>query len=324
LNVTSAIARRLPPAGRPPAGRPPAGRPAITICAAVLFLLPVSCGRSQPAFDAGRAWAHLVKQVDYGPRVPGSAARDSVAYYLTRTLIGYGAEVSAQRFVVEDPYGDRIIPLINVIANFYVDREKRVMLAAHYDSRPWADQEEIDSLKTLPVPGANDGASGVAVLLEIARIVSRHDPGIGVDFVFFDGEDYGKANDLEYYLMGSKYFAATRPDYRPACGVLLDMVAGKESAIAKEGYSRTHAAELTDDLFERAERLGLEFFQPIDAAPIYDDHVPFLQAGITMVDLFGFDYPQWHTVRDLPENCSQERMGQVGALMVDFLYDFPF
>jgi len=296
------------------------------LCIAVLVLLPFACGQSQPpAFDAGRAWTHLITQCDYGPRVPGSAARDSVAFYLTRILAGYGAEVSAQRFEIADPYGDRTIPMINVIANFYPDRQRRVMLAAHFDSRPWADEEEDDSLRAEPVLGANDGASGVAVLLEIGRLLGLHDPGgIGVDLVFFDGEDYGKKNDLEYYLLGSKYFVATRPGYRPVCGILLDMVAGNESRIAREGYSRTHAQKLTDELFDRAQRLGLDFFEPIDAGPIYDDHVPFLQAGIEVMDLFGYEYPHWHTVRDVPANCSKERMGQVGNVVVDFLYDFPF
>jgi Zn-dependent M28 family amino/carboxypeptidase len=301
-----------------------ARRVVIVMAGAVSSILPVSCDRSQPTFDSDRAWAHLVKQVDYGPRVPGSAARDSVAHYLTRTLVGYGGEVSTQRFDVNDPYADRIIPMINVIANFYPDRGKRVMLAAHYDSRPWADEDPVDSLRTLPVPGANDGASGVAVLLEVARLLGEQDPGIGVDFLFFDGEDYGKKEDLDYYLLGSKYFVATRPDYRPVCGVLLDMVAGEGSVIAREGYSRTHAPELTDTLFARAQRLSLEFFRQLDAGPIYDDHVPFLRAGIQVVDLFGYEYAWWHTVDDLPKHCSQDRLGQVGTLVVDFLYDFPF
>jgi hypothetical protein len=102
------------------------------------------------------------------------------------------------------------------------------------------------------------------------------------------------------------------------------MVAGKESTIAKEGYSRTHAAELTDELFARAGRLGLDFFQPVDASAIFDDHIPFLRAGIMMVNLFGYDYPHWHTVNDVPENCSKEKMAQVGVLLLDFVYDFPF
>lgn len=278
-----------------------------------------------PEFDAERAWRHLIVQCEFGPRLPGSAARDSVAAYITRTMSNCGAEVSIQQFGVEDPYSDRTIGLINVIANFYPDRKKRVLLAAHYDSRPWADEETDDSLKTLPVLGANDGASGVAALLELGRLIGVRAPdGIGVDLVFFDGEDYGKPDDLRHYLMGSKYFVSVLPGYRPECGILLDMVAGKESVIAKEGYSRTHASRLTDDLFARAERLGLDFFTAIDGPPIYDDHVPFIQAGIEMVDLFGFEYPHWHTVRDVPENCSPELLGQVGKLVTDFLYEFPF
>lgn len=292
----------------------------------ILSLLPAACGQTQtPEFDAGRAWAHLIKQCDFGPRVPGSAARDSVTFYLTRTLVSYGAEVSTQRFDIKDPYADRIIPMANVIGNFYPERERRVVLAAHYDSRPWADQEEDDSLKTLPVMGANDGASGVAVLLEIGRLLGRFDPGdIGVDLLFFDGEDYGKQQDLDYYLLGSKYFVSMRPDYRPVCGLLLDMVASDSTIFAREGYSRTHAPELTDTIFARAGRMGLDFFKPIDAGPIYDDHVPFLMAGIKMIDIFGFEYPYWHTVEDVPENCSAERMALIGALVLDFLYNFPF
>ena len=298
---------------------------AILLCALLCLAFATACDKSTPQFDSDRAWSHLIKQCDYGPRVPGSAARDSVAYFLTRTLVGYGAEVSTQRFDVDDPYGDRIIPLVNVIASFYPDREKRVLLAAHFDSRPWADQEENDSLWTVPVLGANDGASGVAVLLEIGRLLGEHDPGdIGVDLVFFDGEDYGKKSDLDYYCLGSKYFVATRPDFRPVCGILLDLVAGKESTIAKEGYSRTHAARVIDDLFARAARLELDFFEPIEANPIYDDHVPFLKVGIEVVNLIGYQYPQWHTVHDVPENCSVELLAQVGTLVVDFLYDFPF
>jgi hypothetical protein len=299
---------------------------AITTFTVLFCLVPEGCGKSDPPwFDADRAWSHLVKQCDYGPRVPGSPARDSVSFYLTRSLATYGAAVSTQRFSVRDPYSDRTIPLVNVIGSFYPDRNRRVTLAAHYDSRPWADEEEDDSLKTQPVLGANDGASGVAVLLEIGRLLAEHDPGdFGVDVVFFDGEDYGKKNDLEYYLLGSKYFVSTRPDYRPVCGILVDMVAGRESTIAKEGYSRTYAAELTDELFARAERLGLDFFWPTDGAAVYDDHVPFLKAGVKMVDLFGYDYRYWHTVHDVPENCSKERMAQVGVLIVDFLYDFPY
>jgi hypothetical protein len=293
--------------------------------AAVLFLLPLACAREKPVFDADRAWTHLVAQCDYGPRVPGTAARDSVTFYLTRTLVRCGAEISTQRFVIGDPYGEGQIEMINVFASFYPDRPKRVLLAAHYDSRPWADEEEDDSLKTQPVLGANDGASGVAVLIEVGRLLGLHDPGgVGVDLVFFDGEDYGKKHDIGLYLIGSKYFSATRPDYVPVCGILLDMVAGKEGHIAKEGNSVGSAPRVTEELFRRAERMGLEFFHQVEGPPMIDDHVPFLMRGIEMVDLFGYEYPQWHTVHDTPEHCSQDRLAQVGALLVDFLYDFPF
>ena len=163
----------------------------------------------------------------WGPRLPNSAARDSVAAYLARTLEQYGAHVSLQHFDVDDPYGERTLHLVNVIASFDPGRGKRVMIAAHYDSRPRADRETIDSLRSLPVPGAVDGAAGAGVLLELGRMLGARMPaGIGVDLVFFDGEDYGEESDREYYLLGSKYFAANLDGYRPVSAILLDLVGG--------------------------------------------------------------------------------------------------
>ena len=278
-----------------------------------------------PSFDAGRVIAHVEKQCGWGPRLPNSAARDSVAAYLARTLEQYGARVSLQRFDVADPYGERTLHLVNVIASFDPGRGKRVMIAAHYDSRPRADQETIDSLKSLPVPGAVDGAAGAGVLLELGRLLGARTPGgIGVDLVFFDGEDYGEESDREYYLLGSKYFAANLDGYRPVSVILLDMVGGNSTTIAREAYSQTNSAELTDELFRRAAALGLDYFVELKGPPVYDDHVPLIEAGLSAVNLFGYNYPQWHTTRDTPDQCDPGRLAQVGALLVDFLYDYPF
>jgi glutaminyl-peptide cyclotransferase len=192
-----------------------------------------------------------------------------------------------------------------------------------------AHDEKKDSLKTTPIPGANDGASGVAVLLELARIMGQHHPGkLGVDMVFFDGEDYGKVNDLENYLLGSKYFAADlsrQPQgYHPVCGILLDMVGGKNAKIYKELNSLQIAPEVTNELFERARRLKLDMFVNAKGTAIYDDHVPLLRAGIKTVDLIDTNYEYWHTLSDTPEHCSKDSLAQTGVLLLDFLYNFPF
>jgi Zn-dependent M28 family amino/carboxypeptidase len=170
-----------------------------------------------------------------------------------------------------------------------------------------------------------DGAASTGILMEIGRLLGeRPPPEIGVDLVFFDGEDYGKEGDLEHYLLGSQHFAANLAGYRPEKAVLLDMVGGVGTRVARERHSAEYAPALLDSLFARAERLGLSYFIDEPGQPIVDDHVPLLLAGIQAVDLFGYDYPNWHTLADTPDKCSPELIDQVGRLLVDFLYRYPF
>ncbi len=295
----------------------------------MLLLSFCTCARQgPPSFDPDSAWAHLLAQCELGPRFPGSDAHRRMVPWLEKQLENSGCEVELQPFSLEDPYGDGRLQLTNVIARIEPDRSKRFLLAAHFDTRPRADNEKADSLKAKPIIGANDGASGVAVLLELARLVGSHPPeGLGVDIVFFDGEDYGKQGSLEFYLLGSKYFAANLPQpegYHPVGGVLLDMVGAKGAKIYEELNSLAAAPELTRTLFARAEKLGLDVFESERGTAIYDDHIPLLTAGMKCVDLIDTTYPYWHTLEDTPDKCSKETLGQVGTLLVDFLYNFPF
>jgi len=291
-----------------------------------LTVAAAGCARVEPpAFTGEAAWRYLVRQCEYGPRVPGTAARDSVTMFIADHLRRCGAEVSLQRFEVADPYSDRSLELINVIGVFSPSKEKRVLLSAHYDTRPWADRDPVDSLRALPITGANDGASGVAVLLELAELVGeRPPPDVAVELVFFDGEDYGKEGDLDNYLLGSTYYAANVGPARPRWGILLDMVGAKDARIRQEGYSLDHARDLTRALYRRAARLGLSVFVPARGPNIYDDQVPLIKAGIPTVDLIGWPYRYWHTMGDTPDKCSRETLRQVGVLVADFLYHFPF
>jgi hypothetical protein len=294
---------------------------------AAALVVAMGCGgrdAAPPPFEAARVIAHVEKQCSYGPRIPNSAARDSAAAYIARTLEGAGALVSVQPVRLPDPYGERTLRLMNIIARFAPERERRVMLAAHYDSRPWADQEPDTALHTRPIPGAVDGACATGILLEVGRLLGTVMPrDIGVDLVFFDGEDYGREGDLDYYLIGSRSFVADNPGYRPASAILLDMVGGVGTEVRREAYSVRYARALVDTLFDRAGALGLDYFADRDGTAIVDDHVPFLRKGIVMVDLFGYDYPHWHTLADTPDKCVPDLIAQVGTLLVDYLYRRP-
>jgi Zn-dependent M28 family amino/carboxypeptidase len=299
--------------------------PALVSFLVVLLTPLVGCGAKTVAeFSGEPAWRYLVKQCDYGPRAPGTAAHDSTRSFIIEHLRRRGASVSLQRFDVDDPYGDGVLALANVVGSFYPDERRRFLVAAHYDTRPRADQEDDERLRNQPIVGANDGASGVAVLLEIADILSEHRPDrLGVDLVFFDGEDYGKSQDYRYYLLGSRHFAANLKGYRPLGAVVLDMVGARDARIGQEGNSLELAPDLTRRIFERAAELGLDVFESRKAGAVYDDHVPLLQAGIPAVDLIGQPYPHWHRLSDTPDKCSVDTLRAVGRLMVDFLFDFP-
>ncbi len=307
--------------------RSPSRGAGILCLVAVVLTGIVGCGsdEKQPEFTGEAAWRYLQEQCDFGPRPPGSAAHDNTIRFITDRLKECEADVTLQRFKRGDPYADGTMTFTNIIGSFAPDRKKRVLLAAHYDTRPWADREDTDSLRALPIVGANDGASGVAVLLEIADMLNAGMPkGLGVDLVYFDGEDYGKEGDLDHYLIGSRYFAANLGGYRPVCAILLDMVGAADAKILQEGNSMGGAAELTDEVFRRAETLGLDVFVARKGDSIYDDHIPLLMAGIPAVDLIGFPYAYWHTLEDTPERCSKETLRQVGVLVTDILYNFSF
>jgi hypothetical protein len=233
--------------------------------------------------------------------------------------------VERQTFVVPSPFGEGKLELTNLVARWAPERPKRVLLGAHYDTRPWADREEVDSLRTRPIPGANDGASGVAVLLELARLVASDPPeGLGVDLVFFDGEDLGREGEFGGFLRGSKHFVRNWRGTRPRCAVVLDMVGGKDARFRMEANSLIYARDVVEVLFDRAAALGFDRFEKKRGGGLYDDHIQLLQAGIAAVDLVDLDYPHWHRLSDRPEACSRETLGEVGRLMVDFLYRFPF
>jgi glutaminyl-peptide cyclotransferase len=291
---------------------------------AIIFL---GCQSNVPRFDEDNAFSYLVAQCDFGPRNPGSDGYYACLNYLITELEQSADEIILQDFSYQEERYNKRYNLENIIARFNPDAEFQTIISAHWDTRPWADQEEARKDQSQPIIGANDGASGVAVLLELARIMGENPPPIGVNLVFFDGEDMGVPGENETYCQGSRYFAKNLPIPRPNEAINLDMVGDKQLVLPIERYSLEYHPTLVRYLWDRAKEMGLDaFIGRVDYA-IYDDHIPLNKiAGIPSIDIIDFKYPNsyanfWHTMNDVPENCSEESLGQVGDLMVDYIYN---
>ena len=292
-----------------------------------LLFLTFGCGPSGPDFDEDHAFEYLVAQCDFGPRNPGSEGYYACLDFIINELDQSADDIILQDFRYQEQRYRKRYDLQNIIARFNPDASFQTIISAHWDTRPWADQEDNRRDRNQPIIGANDGASGVAVLLELAKIMGETPPPIGVNLVFFDGEDLGVPGENETYCQGSRFFAKNLPIPRPEEAINLDMVGDKQLVLPIERYSLEYHPKLVRHLWDRAKDMGLDaFIGRVDYA-IYDDHIPLNEiAGIPSIDIIDFKYPNsyanfWHTLNDIPENCSEESLGQVGALMVDYIYN---
>ena len=294
----------------------------------ILFIfIFLSCGPSGPKFDEDNAFQYLIEQCDFGPRNPGSEGYYKCLDFMLQKLEETADDVIVQPFSYREKRNKIRYELQNVIARYNPDSEFQTIISCHWDTRPWADEEELREDRNQPIIGANDGASGVAVLLELAKIMGKQPPPIGVNLVFFDGEDMGIPGENETYCQGSRFFAKNLPIPKPNEAINLDMVADKQLHLPVEKYSLEFHPELVRYLWSRADDMGLKAFDITPQHAIYDDHVPLYQiAGIPSIDLIDFKYPNsyanfWHTMDDLPEHCSAKSLGQVGKLMIDYIYN---
>ncbi len=307
-----------------------------------LALAALNCGRQEPkpssapsgralpvqqapAFDGARAYALLKAQTSFGPRVPETAAHQQCLEYLQQQLQATAAAVNLQSFT-HPGYDGATLHLTNLIASFNLQAKTRILLVAHWDSRPRADEDPDPKKRSLPIPGANDGASGVAILLEIARHLKTTPPAVGVDMLLVDGEDYGKEGDTPNYLLGARYFADhLPPGFQPAFGILLDMVGDRQLEIPKEPYSMKYAPDIVDLVWSTAHSLGVSQFTDDVQGWVTDDHLPLNEAGIKTIDLIDFNYPDssnryWHTTEDTPDKCSPESLEAVGKVLMAVIY----
>ena len=290
--------------------------------ALLVLALPAAAAAAPPVFPADEAWSYLEAQVAMGPRHPGSPGHARCAAWLATRLGEWGYALEEHRFRVPDPYAPvDTLRLVNFRARLPGAAGPILALAAHWDTQPWAQRDPDPARRNEPILGANDGASGVAVLLAVARLCAASPPPRRVEFLFFDGEDYGRMGHREGYLLGSRRFVRDHPGYRPELLVLLDMVGGRDLRLPMEQNSLRGARPQLTALYDLAADLGLSAFEARPGHDVYDDHVPFLEAGIPAVNLVDLDYPQWDTTADLPAACSPASLAQVGTLLLHYLYE---
>jgi len=263
-------------------------------------------------FDSERAYRYLLRQCEFGYRVPGTAAHEECAQWLEQELRSRADRMAVDRFKVK--VGDTRLPLANIVATFNPKGERHILLCAHWDTRPTADRDSDPADRKKPILGANDGASGVAVLLEIARALKVHPPKQRVTIVLFDGEDYGHTpTDM---FLGSRAFAERYSGPPVDWGVLLDMVGDRDLRLPYEEYSVKKAPATVERIWGAAGRAGSKAFVSEPGPPILDDHVFLLRKGIPCVNVIDFDYLYWHTRADTPDKCSPDSLGQVGRAVL--------
>lgn len=274
-----------------------------------------------PAFDGERAFRFLQDQCALGTREPGSPGHTRAKTFFESFLKTQKGAYSRDDFTYRDSLRKIRLPLTNFSIRFKGASRERLLFCAHWDCRPWADRDKNPLFRAMPVPGANDGASGVAVLMELCMAFSEKPPVKSVEIVLFDGEDYGSPGREHQWCLGSKRFAsrANPKDYLYA--VLLDMVGDKNLLIPMEPLSMERAPAVVQKVFDTARLLNLSAFSPRPGPGVYDDHIPLLDRGIPAVDLIDFDYPAWHTTADTPDQCSPKSLESVGRLLIHLAYE---
>tara|TARA_X000001036_G_scaffold316437_1_gene294822 strand:+ start:2133 stop:3044 length:912 start_codon:yes stop_codon:yes gene_type:complete len=290
------------------------------------FLALVFGQSNIPEFNSESAFKELVKQCEFGPRNPGSVGHQNALAYFNDFFRKTADTTFVQEFQDVMPRTRKEVKMSNIIARFNPDSDQQIMISAHWDTRPWAENSISIMRKNQPIIGANDGASGVAVILELAKTLKKFPPQTGVNLVLFDAEDYGSSGDSWSYCKGSQFFAQNVPFPFPQYAINLDMVADKDPQFYIERYSYQQNSTLVLELWEKAASLNLTSFKKQAKYTIFDDHVPLYQiAGIPAIDIIDFDFPNeqvnyHHTHQDIVENCSPKGLGEVGTLMLHHIY----
>jgi glutaminyl-peptide cyclotransferase len=288
--------------------------------------MPSTPASSPAPINGDRAYAYLKQICAIGPRPAGSPANAQQRLLVAEHFRATGAAVREQPFTARDPLSGAQVNMVNLIGSWHPDRAERIVIGVHYDTRPFPDLDPDPAKRKAPFIGANDGASGVALLMEMAHHMGTLPTPWGVDFVLFDGEELVYDRVGEYFL-GSKEFAkqykqgrrAKRIRYRYVHGLVLDMVGDKELNIEQEPQSLRFNRPLVREIWSIAAALNASGFKNRIGPEVLDDHLPLNDAGIPSIDIIDFGYPQWHTSQDLPEFCSGDSLAQVGRVVTAWL-----
>lgn len=284
-----------------------------------------------PNFNADSAFAYTKAQVDFGPRIPSTKAHADCAIYLENKLKSFGAQVFVQKATAQT-YDGKTHQLKNIIAAFSPEKKQRVLITAHWDARPFSDQDMDEANKNKPFDAANDGASGVAVILEMARQIQLKQPNVGVDFILWDLEDYGKSNDNSAqettWCIGSQYWAKNPPvkEYKAMYAINLDMVGGENAQFAMDAVSRQYAPQVVQKVWGIAAEIGYSnYFINLNSGNLIDDHFWVNQAGTPCIDIIHFTdaggfYKNWHTQLDNLNNIDRNTLKAVGQVVLETIY----
>jgi glutaminyl-peptide cyclotransferase len=266
-------------------------------------------------FNGEAAYNYAKAQVDFGPRVPGTPAAKKAGDWIISQMRARADTVIVQSFTYTTADGKKL-PLRNILARFRPDLKERVLYLTHWDSRPISESATTEAERKMPVPGANDGASGVGMFVALGDVLKKTKPTVGVDLLFTDGEDYGQFGPPEVdVLIGAKYFAThlPSPDYKPLYGVLWDMIGDRDLRIPYEMISFQQAPEVVARVWQTAADLGYaSIFVQESGGEVIDDHAPLLRAGLRVIDVIDLTYPPHHTPQDTMDKISAKSLAIVG------------
>jgi len=294
----------------------------ILFISTIVFCNSSSIDKNSLVFDEDIAFEYLVKQCDFGPRVPGTEGHENFKNFLIEFLIDKADTIKVYEHNIKHPYRDVNINLYNVLARFNPNIKERFMIMAHWDTREIADRDPNPLNRNKPILGANDGGSGISILMVLAEILSENKlQNIGIDLLFIDGEDMGRAGDINNFCLGSTSFCEDIPKPEPLYAICIDMVGDKNLSLPVERFSFEQAPWLVKEIWDLARELNYLEFKYELTIPIYDDHrALYLNSSIPAIDIIDFDYPYWHTLQDIPENCSKESLGIVGDVIMNYIY----
>jgi glutaminyl-peptide cyclotransferase len=292
----------------------------------ILLLTFALCSHRQADFNGKKAFGYLTEQCEIGYRNPGSTGHDKALQYYQQFFATIADTLILQTFEQFIPVDKVTFTLTNVIAGFNPAADNPLVIGAHWDTRPRADHDPRPANRERPILGANDGASGVAVLMHLGELIALQRPPRAVFLILFDGEDYGYSGSFDYYCMGSEYFARHLPISQPSEAIVIDMIGDKELNIPIERNSYQSHPELVQTIWNIAKNRGFTEFQHRFGSHIYDDHIMLIKyAGIPSIDLIDFEYPNryqnfWHTTLDTPDKCSPHSLAVVGQVLYDYIY----